>query len=226
MERSRKVNRKIKGEGRVAPKFRNPLRAGRPSLTSVATRLLDGEGRARAVARGARRLGPVVLSTVLVGGIVLPLASVARLNVSPSVPLGLYRTVDQPVVRGVLVVACVPLAAARLARERGYLAGGSCPGKVQPTLKRVGATPGDTIDLGPGGVTVNGHPLPGSATVSLDSRGRLLPHAPWGSRVVASAEVWLLATDSPRSWDSRYFGPVPLDQVRVARPLLTVGGAR
>jgi conjugative transfer signal peptidase TraF len=168
----------------------------------------------------------VVLSTALVGGVLLTFTSVARLNVSPSVPLGLYRTVDQPVVRGGLVVACVPLAAARLARERSYLAGGSCPGKVQPTLKRVGALPGDTINLGPGAVTVNGHSLPGSATVSLDSRGRPLPHAPWGSSVVAPGEVWLLTTDSPRSWDSRYFGPVPVDQVRVARPLLTIGGAR
>ena len=44
--------------------------------------------------------------------------------------------------------------------------------------------------------------------------------------LVASGQVWLLATDTPRSWDSRYFGPVPLDQVRLARPLMTIGGGR
>ena len=225
-ERARKVNRKIKGEGRVGPKFRNPLRAGRPSPAQAATRLFGGEGRARAVAGRARRLGPVVLSTALVGGITMALSSVARLNVSPSAPVGLYRAVDQPVARGDLVVACVPLTAARLGRERGYLGQGSCPGRVQPVLKRVGAMPGDTVDLDPGGVAVNGHPLPGSATAVLDARGRPLPHAAWGRTVVPPGEVWLLTTHAPHSWDSRYFGPVRLDQVRIARALLTIGGSR
>lgn len=220
------MHRKIKGEGRVAPKSRNLLGLGRPSATSITTQRFGGEGRPRAVVRWARRMSPIVIWTGLVAGVVLPLTSGARLNVSPSAPLGLYRTVDQRLARGALVVTCVPLAAARLARERGYLAGGSCPGHVQPVLKRVGAMPGDTVALSPGRVTVNGRPLPGSATAARDSRGRFLPHAPWGPRVVAPGAVWLLATDTPRSWDSRYFGPVPLDRVRVARPLLTVGGGR
>src|SRR5262249_12412722 len=99
-----------------------------------------------------------------------------------------------------------------------------CPGDVQPILKRVEAIPGDTVALSPDGVTVNGRRLPGGATAAVDSRGRALPHAPWGATVVARDEVWLLTTDVPRSWDSRYFGPVPLDSVRVARPLLTIGG--
>jgi conjugative transfer signal peptidase TraF len=164
----------------------------------------------------------VGLSTTLVGVFVLTLGSVARLNVSPSAPLGLYRAVDRPVARGDLVVACVPVVAARLARERGYLAGGACPGDVQPVLKRVGAIPGDRVEVFPDGVTVNGRRLPGSATAAVDSSGRALPHAPWGATAVGRDEVWLLATDVPRSWDSRYFGPVPLDSVRAARPLLTI----
>jgi conjugative transfer signal peptidase TraF len=154
----------------------------------------------------------------------MTLGSVARLNVSTSAPVGLYRAVDRPVARGDLVVGCVPVVAARLARERGYLAGGACPGDVQPVLKRVGAIPGDTVALFPDGITVNGRRLPGSTTAAVDSRGRALPHAPWGTAVVATDEVWLLTTDVRRSWDSRYFGPVSLDSVRVARPLLTIGG--
>ena len=224
MKETSNVNRTIKGEGRVGPKFRNPLGAGRPSATHGAKRLLEGEGCARAAARSVRRLGSVGLSVALVGVFVGTLGSVARLNVSPSAPVGLYRTVDRPVGRGDLVVACVPVVAARLARERGYLAGGACPGHVQPVLKRVGAIPGDMVAVFPDGVTVNGRRLPGSATAAVDSRGRILSHAPWGAVVVATDEVWLLTTDVPRSWDSRYFGPVSLDSVRVVRPLLTIGG--
>jgi conjugative transfer signal peptidase TraF len=226
MERRRKVNRKIKGEGRVAPKLPDLLSARRPSATQLVLRLFGAEGRGRAVPGRTERLGSVVLSTALVAGAVLTLSSVARLNLSPSAPLGLYRTVDQPVTRGELVVACVPPLAARFGRERGYLGPGACPGGVQPVLKRVGAIPGDTVDLGPAAVVVNGLPLPGSHTAVLDLQGRPLPHAPWGPSIVRPDEVWLFTTDWPRSWDSRYFGPVRPDQLRVARPLLTIGGAR
>jgi conjugative transfer signal peptidase TraF len=134
--------------------------------------------------------------------------------------------VDEPVARGVLVVACVPPAAARLARERGYLAEGSCPGGTQPILKRIGAVPGDLVDLEPDGVAVNGTRLPGSAPAVSDSRGRPLLHAPWGPTAVAPGEVWLIGIETTRSWDSRYFGPVALDYVHAVRPVLTLGGGR
>jgi len=75
------VDRKIKGEGRVGPKSRNLLGTGRPLVTSVAT-------------------GLFAVATALVAGVVLPLTSVARLDVSPSAPLELYRTVDHPLARG------------------------------------------------------------------------------------------------------------------------------
>ena len=180
----------------------------------------------RAVARWCKMLRPVVLSGGLVSGVVPALCLVVRLNVSPSVPLGLYRMVDEPVERGVLVVACVPLTAARLARERGYLARGSCPGGTQPVLKRIGAVPGDLVDLELDGIAVNGARLPDSAPASSDSRGRPLPHALWGRTAVAPGKVWLIGMETTRSWDSRYFGPVPLDHVHAVRPVLTLGGGR
>ena len=178
----------------------------------------------RTAARWRKTLRPVVLSPGVAGGIALALSSVVHLNVSPSAPLGLYRRVDQPVVRGLLVVGCVPTAAARLARERGYLDRGSCPGGAQPVLKRVGAVPGDLVDLRPDGVAVNGTRLSDSAPALTDSLGRPLHHAPWGRTVVAPDEVWLIGIETRRSWDSRYFGPVPLDQVHAVRPVLTLGG--
>jgi len=210
----------------MGPKCARLLSSGRPSPSADAIQPSRREGRLRAVARWCKTLRPAVLSTGIASAVVLALCSVVRLNVSPSVPLGLYRVVDEPVARGVLVVACVSPAAARLARERDYLGKGSCPGGAQPVLKRIGAVPGDLVDLEPSGVAVNGERLPDSAPAMSDSRGRPLPHAPWGRTVVAPGEVWLIGIETTRSWDSRYFGPVPLDHVHAVRPVLTLGGGR
>ena len=217
---------KIKSEGRLASKCPCLQRDGRPSATALAIRPSQREGRLRAVVGRRKTLLLVVLSTGLASGLVLALGLVVSLNVSPSVPLGLYRMVDEPVARGVLVVACVPPDAARLARDRGYLTAGSCPGGTRPILKRIGAVPGDFVDLEPDGISVNGARLPDSAPALSDSRGRPLPHAPWGRTAVAPGEVWLIGIEPTRSWDSRYFGPVPLDHVHAVRPVLTLRGGR
>jgi conjugative transfer signal peptidase TraF len=146
-----------------------------------------------------------------------------RVNLSPSVPRGIYRTVDAPPARGALVAVCLPPASAAFARERGYLRSGDCRTGVQPVIKRVSAVGGDTVDVTQIGVRVNEHPLPDTATAAADSRGRTLPHVPWGRHVVRSGDVWLLGTRSPRSWDSRYFGPLSAAQIRATvRPVLTI----
>lgn len=160
----------------------------------------------------------------LTGAAVLGLSVVVRLNVSPSAPVGFYRTVDGSVARGALVVTCVPPAAARVARDRGYLGTGPCPGGVQPILKPIGALPGDLVELAPDAVTVNGVRLPNSVTAARDSQDRPLPHVPWGRYLVPPEDVWLFATGTAQSWDSRYFGPIRLDAVRVVRPTLTLRG--
>jgi hypothetical protein len=41
-----------------------------------------------------------------------------------------------------------------LARARGYLGPGPCPGGVQPVLKRVIAVAGDVLEGGPEALTV------------------------------------------------------------------------
>ena len=210
----------------MVPKCARLLSGARPSARTDAIQPYWREGRLRAVARWCKMLRPVAVSAGLVIGAVLALCSMVRLNISSSAPLGLYRIVDQPVARGVLVVACMPPAAARLARERGYVAGGACPGSTQPVLKRIGAVPGDLVDLEPDGIAVNGARLPDSAPALSDSRGRPLPHAPWGRAAVAPGEVWLIGIETTRSWDSRYFGPVPLDHIHAVRPVLTLGGGR
>jgi conjugative transfer signal peptidase TraF len=136
------------------------------------------------------------------------------LNVTDSMPIGLYHLeqLHPPVARGTIVQACLPPAVAKLGRRQGYLLAGSCSDGVAPVLKIVAAAGGDRVQLLDREVRVNGHALPGSATVANDTRGRRLAHFARGMYTLAPGELWFW-TPNPSSWDSRYYGPVADGQV-------------
>jgi conjugative transfer signal peptidase TraF len=147
-----------------------------------------------------------------------------RINTTPSMPIGLYRVRPLHLERGVWVVFCLPDEPARLGRARAYLREGPCPDGSQELLKEVVAVPGDKVVLSRAGLIVNGHSIQGSALRAVDRGRRTLSHAPFGERCIAPGELWVLGLDQRVSWDSRYFGPVPLDHVRaLAIPMLTFG---
>ncbi len=174
-----------------------------------------------AAARSAAVLVALLLTAVLLCGDLLGL----RINLSRSIPIGLYRRVHEPILRGVLVEACLPNPIALLARKRGYLRGGSCPDGTEPVAKTVAALPGDTVELTDQALLVNGLKLPRTATLSTDLEGRELQRFARGIHTVGANQVWLLGTSDPRSWDSRYYGPIPLENIRSAvRPLVTLQG--
>ena len=146
-----------------------------------------------------------------------------RVNTSRSVPRGLYRMRDVAPTRGALVALCLRPEIARFGRARGYLGPGDCPDGIQAVIKQVIALPGDTVEVTPAEIRVNGDPLPRSATCTEDSAGRPLPHVAWGRHRVAPAQVWLLGPGDPRSWDSRYFGPLSLAHIRATMaPVVTL----
>jgi conjugative transfer signal peptidase TraF len=136
-----------------------------------------------------------------------------RVNLSPSVPVGLYvaRRVDamNSVRRGSLVAACLPVAVAGWGRARGYLHRGSCADGSAPIGKPVFAIAGDTVAVHSVGLALDGESVSRTEPLLHDSDGRHLPRIGDGQYVVRRGEVWLVSTYSPRSWDSRYFGPIP-----------------
>jgi conjugative transfer signal peptidase TraF len=146
-----------------------------------------------------------------------------RLNLTGSQPVGLYLVSRTPVGRGALVLVCLPPSIAAFAKQRGYIAqGGACPGGLVPVGKTVCAVPGDTVTITTAGLLVNGELLPNSRPLTADHRGQPLPQLAFGAVLVRAKEVWVWSSYSPFSFDSRYFGPVPLDQVRAnVRPLWT-----
>jgi len=168
----------------------------------------------------------ISLLVVALGGGMLGLSLVAawaglRFNDSPSMPTGLYvRTTSES--GSSLVVFCPAEPFGRVSVERGYRSRGNCGDGAEPMAKPTVARLGDIVELSATGMAVNGQPLQNTPPLAIDTAGRPLSHWPFGSYIVAPRTVWVASSYSPRSFDSRYFGPVEASQVREhVRPLLT-----
>lgn len=169
-------------------------------------------------------------SIALIAALAFAVAETAglRINLTHSAPPGLWliSPLDAAGIgRGTMVELCPPPAPAVAAlREAGILTDGwprRCPGSgVTPLLKPVAAVAGDRVTVAQGApVSVNGETLPNSAARAG------LPAWPDGEYAVEAGQVWVFSGYSPRSFDSRYFGPVAIAQVHgIARPLLTGDG--
>ncbi|CAN7615147.1 conjugative transfer signal peptidase TraF [Devosia sp. LjRoot3] len=170
--------------------------------------------------RGGR--AAFVLAIMVIPVLILVAAHAAgyRLNLTPSYPLGVWRVVplERDVAIGDLVFICPPITPTfRLAQERDYVRRGSCPGWLSPLIKTVVAQPGQTIAIAQR-VIIDGHALPQSEIHPVDAEGRVL--VPYAGGVVPAGQIFLHSSFAG-SYDSRYFGPIPVDGILGrAKPLL------
>jgi conjugative transfer signal peptidase TraF len=148
-------------------------------------------------------------SAALVAATFVCWAGGIRLNLTGSMPVGVYRVVQGRPSHGAMVLACIPTSIARFAHERGYVPNGNCPSGVAAVGKSILALYRDTVVLTVEGIRIAGSLLPNSKPLRRDSEGRPLPQLALGVYVVRPDEMWLLSTYFERSFDSRYFGPVP-----------------
>ena len=132
-------------------------------------------------------------------------ASGLRINPTPSLPEGIYRVVPREPAKGDLVSFCLRGEFADLAGERGYLQAGSCNNGLRPLLKRLAGMPGDFIDA------------ESLAVHTTDSQGRPMLSA-LRSGVIPTGMALVLA-DHEGSFDSRYFGLVPLESLQRVEPV-------
>ncbi|WP_376776748.1 conjugative transfer signal peptidase TraF [Rhizobium laguerreae] len=155
------------------------------------------------------------MSVAAVAAILLAVTAVAggyRINLTPSEPLGLWRIVPlhRPAAVDDLLFICPPeTAAMREARARGYLRSGSCPGGFAPLIKTVMAVAGQHVEIGDS-VSVDGRGVSSSSLALRDGKGR--PLTPFPSGIVPPEYVFLHSA-FPGSYDSRYFGPVPISGI-------------
>ena len=166
---------------------------------------------ARAILRRRRRRQrPAVLALAGLGVAILSLTPTERAmpwlvwNASASAPVGLYRVTVAPAERGALLLVRPPPDVAALAAERAYLPPGV------PLIKRIAAVAGDHACAIGSAVVL--HTVTVIRRFEADAAGRPLPR--WGGcRRLSDGEVFLLMAGAPDSFDSRYFGPVPLASV-------------
>jgi len=126
-------------------------------------------------------------------------------NKSPSAPVGWYAIDSKaPITTGVQVAAFAPAEARNLAANRGYL-----PAHV-PLIKTVWAIAGAEICATNGAISVPNRPLIHAA--AEDGLGRAMPRLE-GCFILNADEVFLVSTDVQTSFDSRYFGAVPAENI-------------
>ena len=119
-----------------------------------------------------------------------------RVNLTPSYPLGLWRIeplAHDPGVGDRIFICPPPDPAFELARDRGYLGHGLCPGWFSPLIKTVVAVAGQRVVVD-GDIAVGGVHLPHSSVRPTDGAGRAL--APFAGGIVPNGQTqWLVVYD-------------------------------
>lgn len=164
--------------------------------------------------RLVRKLLPLAVVLALAGTLKLVLAGHVLLNITASVPRGLYWIAPaRPPLRGELVVLTIPEQSRSLLHDRGYV-----PRSIKLLAKPVAAIPGDHVCIRNTLLFINDQ-LAGTIR-TRDSAGRPMPVDAL-CRPLERDEVFL-ATGHDDSFDSRHFGPVRLDNLRgLLMPIVT-----
>ena len=173
--------------------------------------------------RRRNRFRPLWVSFLILAvliGVLYLLSAHLMFQVTGSLPRGLYRVREAAAIeKGDLVVLDMPQEAARLARRRGWI-----PRSLRYRLmKPVAAAAGDRVEVTGAGVFINGKYF--GPVQPCDDLGLPLP----AIREVfeLGAGEFFVAAKNPRSFDSRYFGPVGRRRIRaVATPVAVLGGLR
>lgn len=127
------------------------------------------------------------------------------INYTQSMPIGVYKIEHISEWRhGMPVAITVPEHVKSLLHERGWLS------KKGLLIKPIGALPSDEVCIDNAVVKVNGSTR--GAVFSKDSNGLPIPMIR-GCFHIKAGQLFLLSTHIARSFDGRYFGPIPMDQV-------------
>ncbi|MEO9231578.1 MAG: S26 family signal peptidase [Devosia sp.] len=147
-----------------------------------------------------------------------------HMNFTDSAPKGLWLETEisnNTVKRGMLVSICPPdKPVVRLLRDRGYLHAGDCKDtRLMPLGKPVRAIPGDVVRLKDGQpARVNG------TSIFNTSAKRTITAWPDGEYTVKPGQVWIFSSYDINSFDSRYFGPVAVQNIHGEITPLIVNG--
>lgn len=164
-------------------------------------------------------------------------ASVAKIenltfNLTASMPLGIYQKIpvninDLKLNQDVMLCPISPEKSdvMKFAVEHKWLMtspASACPDHLVPFIIKVAALPGDNVNLDWHGITVNGKLYLKTALTIMLANMRPTPHIPLGNYNVKPNTLWVYDNNSPRAFDSRYWGPIEKSQILSGvRPILT-----
>jgi len=143
-------------------------------------------------------IGDHIMVNKVVFGLRVPDSLFGFTPLAGEVPYGRYLFHLEPVHRGDVVVFVFP---------------------VDPTkdfIKRVIAVAGDSVAVKGGVVLLNGQPMPdphGHFEVPAADRSPYSPRDSYGPVTVPAGELFMMGDNRDRSYDSRFWGFVTLDQV-------------
>ena len=159
-----------------------------------------------------------VIAILLIGviGIVMFLMLLGfRINITDSIPVGLYRMTTIKNLKNSFVIFCPDNRLAfKQGMERAYIAPGFCTGGYGVLMKKVAAASGDRVTVTSAGVFVNHKPLPYSTPKLTDGANRLLPQWRVLNYRLKTDELMTMTSQNEWSFDSRYYGPIRIGQVK------------
>ncbi len=164
--------------------------------------------------------GAFILSTLM---IVLIGYFQITINLTHSMPMGLYIKEDKPLERYDTVTFCLENETfSNLAKVNEYVRMGNCPNGLQALLKVVAGIEGDKIQISGNEILVYS-PEGVSKTWSgerkhFDTRGIEMPYSLLENGVIPKGKV-LVLTPHKNSFDSRYFGLVESEILTVRRKI-------
>jgi conjugative transfer signal peptidase TraF len=149
---------------------------------------------------------PLIISVIFIMVAALIYSKIV-INISPSIPVGIYLKTTPHPQKGSLISVCLPKDTMKQGIENHYVISGwgTCDGML-PLLKEIIAVPGDDVILMNNAISVNGK-IYHSPTYNKDSAGNLMPIYPRG-HYPNTTGYWLLGISDIRSWDSRYWGAI------------------
>lgn len=134
------------------------------------------------------------------------------INISTSIPYGIYRKVEKYPQKDDYILFCLKGETAKITVRRHYTVGGNCPFQSAPIGKKVVASQGDHVKISYSGIEVNGYKVPLTEPSNYDSKKRRMPEFAI-NRYLDNGE-YIVASSKENSYDSRYFGVIKNDEIK------------
>lgn len=137
-----------------------------------------------------------------------------RINVTKSYPIGVWKLVQGQTKKGQIVFFCPENNEYfKSLIETNHFQKGSCSGGYRPLIKQVAGVPGDKIETDGNIVKINGKTMKNSRILEHDINQWKIPRIAF-SGYIPDGYVWLMSDYSELSFDSRYFGLIPVNNIK------------